>query len=73
MEEAEEIDEEEEVEEGKKEEDFYAVLGVPKTATTNEIKKAYYKNALTCHPDKDPSPEATQKFQKLGRIYEVSL
>jgi len=51
---------------------LYDELGVAPTATEAQMKKAYYKKALTCHPDKHPGDEAAkQKFQALSRAYEV--
>ena len=52
-------------------EDFYKLLGVSKTATENEIKKAYRKLSLEYHPDKNPSPDAGSKFQKINEAYEI--
>lgn len=52
--------------------DFYKILGVPRDATTNQIKKAYRKLAMQYHPDKNiDDPEASEKFQDLGAAYEV--
>ena len=54
------------------EEDFYKVLGVEKTATAQEIKKAYRKLALKYHPDRNPNnKEAEQKFREVSEAYEV--
>ncbi|CAN8252532.1 unnamed protein product [Cochlearia groenlandica] len=47
---------------------FYEILGVPKTASSNDLKKAYKKSAMKIHPDKGGDPE---KFKELGQAYEV--
>jgi molecular chaperone DnaJ len=49
--------------------DYYDILGVPKAATADEIKRAYRKKAVELHPDKSGGDEA--KFKELGEAYEV--
>jgi molecular chaperone DnaJ len=52
--------------------DYYAVLGVPRTATTGEIKKAYRKLARQHHPDRNPgSAEAERRFKEVNEAHEV--
>uniref|UniRef100_A0A914DGW5 DnaJ homolog dnj-20 n=2 Tax=Acrobeloides nanus TaxID=290746 RepID=A0A914DGW5_9BILA len=52
--------------------DFYKILGVPKNANANQIKKAYRKLAKELHPDRNKDdPVAQEKFQDLGAAYEV--
>ncbi len=52
--------------------DYYEVLGVAKTATADEIKKAYRQKAIQFHPDKNPGDaEAEEKFKEAAEAYEV--
>ncbi len=52
--------------------DYYEVLGVSKTATADEIKKAYRKMAIKYHPDKNPGDkEAEEKFKEAAEAYDV--
>lgn len=52
--------------------DYYEVLGVEKTATADEIKKAYRKKAIQYHPDKNPGDkEAEEKFKEAAEAYDV--
>lgn len=52
--------------------DYYEVLGVEKTAATDEIKKAYRKLAIKYHPDRNPgNKEAEEKFREATEAYEV--
>lgn len=53
--------------------DYYKILGVPRAASQEDIKKAYRKLALKWHPDKNPDnkEEAEKKFKELAEAYEV--
>jgi DnaJ-domain-containing protein 1 len=54
------------------EEDLYAALGVPKTATAEEIKSSYRRLALRLHPDKNAGgEEAKRRFQEVALAYQV--
>jgi len=51
--------------------DYYAIMGIDKHATQDEIKRAYRKLARKYHPDVSKEPDAEQKFKELGEAYEV--
>lgn len=54
--------------------DYYEILSVERTATGEEIKKAYRKLAIKYHPDKNPGDhEAEENFKELGHAYEVLM
>ena len=56
----------------KKGRDFYATLGVERTANQGQIKHAYRKKAMKCHPDKNPgNEEAAEQFKDLVRAHHM--
>jgi len=53
-------------------EDYYVLLGVERTVTVEELKKAYRKKAVQYHPDKNPgNKEAEEMFKKVSEAYEI--
>ncbi|KAG9332648.1 hypothetical protein JZ751_014746, partial [Albula glossodonta] len=51
--------------------DYYNVLGVPRSASDRQIKKAFHKLAMKYHPDKNKSPDAEVVFREIAEAYEV--
>ena len=51
--------------------DYYNILGVSRSASESEIKKAYRKLALKFHPDKNKSPGAEEKFKQVAEAYDI--
>jgi molecular chaperone DnaJ len=52
--------------------DFYEILGVDRSASSDEIKKAYRKIAIKYHPDKNPDdPSSEEKFKEAAEAYEI--
>lgn len=52
--------------------DYYEVLGIPRSATADEIKRAYRRLAMRYHPDRNPEdPDAEERFKEAGEAYEI--
>ncbi|WP_117238154.1 DnaJ C-terminal domain-containing protein [Thermus sediminis] len=51
--------------------DYYAILGIPRNATQEEIKRAYKRLARQYHPDVNKSPEAEERFKEINEAYAV--
>ena len=57
-----------------KKRDYYEVLGVARSASEEEVKRAYRKLAVKFHPDKNPDdPHAEEKFKEIGEAYDVLM
>src|SRR5258705_1015462 len=52
--------------------DYYHVLGVPETATTDEVKQAFRRLAKQHHPDRNPNnPQAADRFKEINEAHDV--
>ena len=51
--------------------DYYKILGISKGAADEDIKKAYRKQALKWHPDKNKAANAEEKFKEIAEAYDV--
>ncbi len=51
--------------------DYYSLLGIPRNATDEQIKKAFRKLAMDYHPDRNSNPEASERFKEVNEAYEV--
>jgi curved DNA-binding protein CbpA len=51
--------------------DHYAALGLSSSATLGDIKKAFRQRAAQTHPDRNPSPDAAQRFRAVQEAYEL--
>lgn len=51
--------------------DYYEVLGIARDADARDVKRAYRKLAMSYHPDRNPGPEAEEKFKEASEAYEV--
>ena len=57
-----------------KKRDYYEVLTVERSASAEELKRAYRKLAVKFHPDKNPNdPHAEEQFKELGEAYDVLI
>ena len=51
--------------------DYYDILGVPRGATEEEVRKAFRKKALEFHPDRNKEPAAAERFKEVNEAYQV--
>lgn len=55
------------------EKDYYTLLGVPRNATTDELRRAFREAALRLHPDKNVKPGETELFLEVNKAYEILI
>jgi Ca-activated chloride channel family protein len=53
--------------------DYYALLGIPRNASQEQIRRAYREAALLLHPDRTSNPEDAELFLEVGKAYEVLI
>jgi len=53
------------------EKDYYEVLGVSRDADIKTIKDAYHHLAMKLHPDRNPAPDAEDKFKEISKAYAI--
>jgi curved DNA-binding protein CbpA len=51
--------------------DYYAILGIASDATSEAIRTAYRRKALQFHPDRNPAPEASERFREVQEAYDI--
>ena len=51
--------------------DYYAILGIPRSASVEDIRRSYREAALRLHPDKNPGEEAAELFLQVNKAYEA--
>jgi len=56
---------------GNQKRDYYEILGIPREATKDEIKRAYRKLALKYHPDRNKEPDAADRFKEISEAYAI--
>ena len=51
--------------------DYYEILGISKSDTDEDIRKAFRKKAMEYHPDRNKNPDAESKFKEINEAYQV--
>ena len=55
------------------EKDYYTLLGVPRNATPDQLRRAYREAAQRLHPDRNVAPGETELFLEVGQAYETLI